>query len=308
IHLRTIHELLILFPMEPRYLTIRLFLVMLMVFHSCGDYLEVEPKGYVLLNTTIDYHNWLNDVALMEGPSELNQLSDFIDTPFISMPPTQIYDRVYIWADQHAIDLQAKAVVWGEHYSRINAFNTDLNGIDRATTSQAENNRVKAEAVMGMTLRYFYLLNEYAPFYDAESAKEDLAVPFVESHDISDPVPQRSSVQEIFDRIVADVTDALPDLPLDNSANRFRGSVASAHSILARLYFYAGFYTEAREHARLAIDNGNATMIDYSGHLPSSDLLSIRPDAIYARQTENIGFICTLDYVNMFDSNDLRFS
>src|SRR5690606_23471641 len=87
-----------------------------------------------------------------------------------------------------------------------------------------------------------------------------------------------------------------------------RGSVASAHSILARLYFYTGFYTEAREHARLAIDNGNATMINYNGPLPSSDLLSIRPDAILARHTENIGFICTLDYVDKFDPNDLRFS
>jgi len=294
--------------MEPRYLTIRLFLVLLVLFCSCGDYLDVEPKGFVLLNTTTDYDNWMNDVALMEGPSELNQLGDFIDNPFISMPPTQIYDRVYIWADQYAIDLQAKAVIWEAHYSRINAFNTVINEIDGATGTQAEKRRLKAEALLGRAMEYVYLLNEYAPLYDAESAGSDLAVPFVESHDISDPVPQRSSVQEIFDRIVADVDKALPDLPSDNSANRFRGSVASAHSILARLYFYAGLYTEAREHARLAIDNGNAFMIDYNGPLPSSDLLSVRADAIYARQTESIGFICTLDYVNRFDPNDLRFS
>src|SRR5690606_25489130 len=142
----------IIFPMEPRYFTIRLFFVMLMVFYSCGDYLDVEPKGYVLLNTTTDYNNWLNDVALMKGPSELNQLSDFIDAPFISMPPTQIYDRVYIWADQHAIDIQANAVVWGDHYSRINAFNTVINGIDRATGSQVEKNRLKAEALLGRAM------------------------------------------------------------------------------------------------------------------------------------------------------------
>ncbi|MBW8243666.1 RagB/SusD family nutrient uptake outer membrane protein [Muricauda oceani] len=294
--------------MEPRYFTARICFVLLMAFCSCGDYLDVEPKGYVLLNTTRDYHNWLNDVALMEGPSELNQLNDFIDNPSIAMPPTQIYDLVYIWANQYAIDIPAKAVIWEDHYNRINGFNTVINGVDGATGSPAEKNMLKAEALLGRALEYFYLMNEYAPMYDAESARNDLAVPFVESNDISDPVPQRSSVQEIFDHIIADIEAALPDLPSDNSTNRYRGSVASAHSVLARLYFYAGFYTEAQENARLAIDEGNAAMIDYNGPFPDLPLFIMRPDAIYARFTESAGFICSLDYVNKFDPNDLRFS
>ncbi|HEY8389094.1 MAG TPA: RagB/SusD family nutrient uptake outer membrane protein, partial [Parasegetibacter sp.] len=158
---------------------------------------------------------------------------------------------------------------------------------------------------LGRALEYFYLVNEYGKPYDSVTADRDLAVPFVTSNDVSQIVPDRSTVQEIYDHIISDLNAAIPYLPNDNSANRFRGSKAAAYSMLARVYFYARNYTEARKNAELALESTRAVMIDYNGTMPTSDLLSIRADVIYGRMA--LGTLTpTLDYLRSFAPGDHR--
>src|SRR5262249_30094133 len=152
-------------------------------------------------------------------------LADNVDQPTILMPPTAAADLVYTWAPQFSLVLNIQPLFWGSHYANVNKFNTVLLGIDAATGGTDEQKKsLKAEALLGRALEYFYLVNEYGKQYDSVTAATDLGVPFVTSNDVASKVPPRSPVKNIYNYIISDITEALPYLPQDNSQNSFRGS------------------------------------------------------------------------------------
>lgn len=294
---------------QLKYISIQLVLCC-MLFSSCDKYLDITPKGKTLLTTVAHYDQWMNSVQLMYGHGTTfayaAYMTDLADVPNITNPPIQVAELMYTWAPQFATDLTVSPVLWGEHYSRINLYNTVLLGINDATGgTNGQKRSLRAEALLGRALEYFYLVNQYAQPYDSATAKTDLAVPFVTSNDVTQDVPPRSTVADIYKHIIDDLTEAIPDLPLDNSVNRMRGSVASAYSLLARVYFYARNYTEARKYAQLALDNTKAVMHNFNGPDPLTNLLSTHADVIFGRmvlaQTP-----ADLVFLRSFAANDLR--
>ncbi len=281
-----------------------------LVLTGCDKYLDVTPKGKTLLTTVADYDQWLNDEQLVYGLGEpegsFDYLSDNVDYPSIANPPASPTELTYVWADQYSTDLSVSPLFWGFHYANINKYNTLLLGIDNATGGTDDQRKsLKAEALLGRALEYFYLVNEYGKEYDSATAATDLAVPFVTSNDVSQVVPARSTIAAIYKNIISDINTALPNLPLDNSTDRYRGSQAAGYSVLARIYFYAGDYADAETNAKLALQTTRATMMDFNGALPTTSLLSTQQDVIYGRLI--LGYItASLDFMRSFASNDLR--
>jgi hypothetical protein len=288
-----------------KYIIIGAFLCCL-ALSGCDKYLDITPKGKTLLTTVSNYDQWLNDPVLTTGLAYLIYLGDNVDVPSIPVPPSQVAELVYTWAPQYSLDLSTAPQFWGTHYANINKFNTVLVGIDNATGgTNGQRNSLKAEALLGRAFEYFYLVNEYGEEYDSATADKDLAVPFVTSNDVTQKVPSRSTIENIYTQIITDINTAIPDLPLDNSANRFRGSVAAAYSVLARIYFYAGDYKDARTNAELALQNSKAVMLDFNGTLPATSLISTQSDVIYGRFIGGNN-APTLDLMRSFETNDLR--
>ena len=233
-------------------------LLFALVLVSCDKYLDVKPKGVQVLTTVTDYDQWLNSFGIEASlPGEINRLADNVDNSSVSNPPITTDERVYTWQPQFSEELRVSPVIWSNQYKAIYYFNVVLEGIDEATGgTEQQKKSLKAEALLGRAFDYLYLVNLYGKVYDANTADEDLAVPFVTSSDLNTQTPDRSTVQEIYDHIITDIEAALSDLPQDNSENRFRGSVAGAYSVLARAYLYMGDYTKAALNAQLAMDNG----------------------------------------------------
>ncbi len=288
-------------------------LLFTLVLISCDEYLDIDPKGYQLLETTEDYDEWLNSEDIQTSlPTELYLLGDEVDQPTlsISLESAAARLRAYAWQQQFSEKTTATPIIWAPHYQSIYYFNTVIQEIDGAEGTEEEKERLKAEALLGRAFEYLYLVNLYGKVYDVSTASEDLAVPFVTSNDLADDTPDRSTVQEIYDHIIEDITTAISDLPADNSDNRFRGSVAAAYSVLARTYLYMSDYTKAAQNAQLAIDNSLDTILDYSTMSSVKDIphLITREDAIYARL--NTGYVFTaypnLTFLQSFDRTDLR--
>lgn len=293
-----------------KYLSLTLMLCCL-VFSGCDKYLGITPKGKRLLSTVTDYDQWMNDQTLVIGlggsQDIVNFLGDNVDNMNVTTPPTTTTDLLYTWSPQYSFDINTAPIIWGDHYAKINAYNTVLVGIDDATGgTPSQKNSLKAEAFLGRDLEYFYLLNEYAKVYDAATANTDLAVPFVTSNDIGQKVPPRATVAEIYQHIIDDMAFAIPNLPIDNSSNRYRGSIASGYSLLARLYFYALNYPLAQKNAELALANTKAVMLDYNGANPATNMLGVQGDVIYGRMSLTYAVPASLNYMGTFLSNDLR--
>jgi tetratricopeptide (TPR) repeat protein len=288
-------------------------LLSLFLLSSCDKYLDVQPKGKRLLVTTSDYDLWLNNTnALAFGiPNEIDQLIDYLDAPAIKTPSTNVNDWIYTWRRQYADEPSPQPVIWKDFYETIYYFNTVLQGIDEASGgSVLQKKNMKAEALLGRAFSYLYLVNLYGKLYNAATAGGDLAVPFVTSNDLNAPTPPRSTVKEIYEHIIADITAALPDLPQDNSKNRFRGAVASGYSVLARTYLYMGDYTNAAKNAQLALDNGQNAVLDYSTMSSAAGISNLitRPGTIYGRllKTTYTQLTPTLSFMKSFDTKDLR--
>jgi hypothetical protein len=279
---------------------------------SCRKYLDVEPIGKTILTNVSDYDLFLNSQDLTaSGARELNLLSDDVDVTTIPKTPDRVEDLVYLWANQYTADTKVPPTFWGKHYANIYRFNAVLAGIDAAGNGTVKDKRrIRAEALLGRAFEYLYLVNLYARPYNAATAAKDLAVPFMTSVDISKETPPRSTVAEIYDRIISDINTAIPDLPANNTTNRFRGAATAAYSVLARACLYMGRYEEATKNARLAMGDHPPAILDYNTIAGKSAIpnMAIRPFDLYARYSTNASSkeYPTIAFLKMFDVNDLR--
>ncbi|MDO7745012.1 MAG: RagB/SusD family nutrient uptake outer membrane protein, partial [Pedobacter sp.] len=108
--------------------------------------------------------------------------------------------------------------------------------------------------------------------------------------------------------IIEDINAAIPNLPVDNSNARFRGSQAAAYSVLARVYLYRREYPEAQRYAELALANTRAIMIDYTNPatFPTTTNVVSHADAIYGRASAAAGMPLSAELKGMFATNDAR--
>lgn len=288
-----------------------LSLISVLLLSGCDKYLDVEPKGKQLLKTTNDYDLWLNSTVFTTETETniLNYMTDNIDLPNVGNPPTSLADLIYTWAPQFTTDITSVTYLWGDHYRRISLYNTVLIGIDAAQGgTESQKNSLKAEALLGRAHSYFYLVNEYAKPYNAETAATDLAVPYVTSDNVSQKAPPRSTSAEIYQHIINDINEAIPNLPADNSNARFRGSKAAAYSVLARVYLYRREYAVAQRYAELALANTRATMIDLTtpSSFPTTLNMVSHPDVIYGKGTNAAGLPLAQELKSTFAANDAR--
>ncbi|WP_285008033.1 RagB/SusD family nutrient uptake outer membrane protein [Pedobacter faecalis] len=295
-----------------RYTTLAVILVLIgITFASCDKYLDVTPKGYTLLQTVADYDQWLNDPAIaINIPTQLDILGDNADIPAIPTPASTVTELIYTWGEQFSSDLNLSPVFWGAHYSNINKYNTVLEGVDQATGgTEQQKSSLKAEALLGRAFEYLYLINEYGQPYDAATAAQDPGVPFVASHQVTQTVPSRGTVEQVYERIITDINAALPSLPAQNTQNRFRPDVAAAYSVLARVYLYKRDYANAKLNAELALQRTGATMLDYNAlpaNEPKNTAITVKADVIYGRSAVAIP-MPTLEFLNTYDRQDQRF-
>jgi tetratricopeptide (TPR) repeat protein len=294
----------------PGRLFVLLLLTVAMV--SCNKYLDVQPKGVRLLETVNDYDLWLNNYALeASAPRELNLLLDLSDNILFSNPPVDNDGRIYNWENQFNPAVTGNAPIWSNYYQSIYLFNAVIAGIDAAKNgTELQKSTLKSEALLGRAYEYLSLVNLYGKVYNPATAGTDLAVPFVTQVDVTDELPNRNTVKEIYEHIIEDITQALAGLPADNANNRYRGSRPAAYSVLARTYLYMGNYQKAAENAKLAVGDGPNTIIDYAPLADYAQLPNLirRPGEIYARQsvTYYLQESPSINLLRSYDKKDLR--
>ncbi|MCD0488642.1 RagB/SusD family nutrient uptake outer membrane protein [Pedobacter sp. MC2016-14] len=109
-----------------------------------------------------------------------------------------------------------------------------------------------AEAKATRAWIYLQMINLYAKPYNAISAANDLGFPIIETADIAHQSFTRRTVQEVYDFMLKDLTEAIPDLPLNQKfANRM--SKPAAEAILGKTYLFMNKSAEALPYLDAAI-------------------------------------------------------
>ncbi|NVM61961.1 tetratricopeptide (TPR) repeat protein [Mucilaginibacter sp. SG538B] len=218
---------------------------------------------------------------------------------------------------------------WLDAYQVINQANTVLANLDKADNAD-DKARWEGEAKFIRGLMYFDLARLFGKPWNDGDPSTNLAAAIVSSPttsaDSEGAKVGRSTVKQVYDQAINDLTAAKSKLPEDND---FYANKYSASAILARLYLQKGDYTNALKEANTVITSGAFSLVpDYTKEF----LLSSKPShqenttedifAIQVTQQQGINSLnefyassanggrgdikITDDFLAEFEANDVR--
>jgi starch-binding outer membrane protein, SusD/RagB family len=266
-------------------ITINIVLLLLVAgLGSCKKYLDVLPKGQKIPTTLADFEALVRD-EYTNHRAPITQAVLLLNDRYESQSNLNFYQ---LWMPNYMWDETANRVnlnnadesAYYTAYAAISTFNLILQYAPSATdATDADKSTLMAQAKLGRAMHYFILANYYADTYEASNAASKLSVPLIESADINAPYKQ-VTIQEMYDYIISNVTEAIPDLPV-KGATVVHGTKGAAYAFLARLYLQMSDYDKALTNANLALGQNDKlfdytafyqsykTQIDQAGNYPS---------------------------------------
>jgi hypothetical protein len=177
--------------------------------------------------------------------------------------------------------------IWNQCYNTINRCNNVLSALDKVTSSTATRDRYEGEALFIRATLYFELVRLFAKTWGDGSEATNPGVPIVltptRSITEADYKP-RSSVADVYQMVVTDLTRAESLLPATNTIYATKNAAAA---VLSRVALQKGDYTAARDAAQRVIASGRHTLsttfgglwftfINNAGNSPSEYIFSMK--------------------------------
>lgn len=273
--------------MKRIYLYITILLIG--IFSSCDDYLDVEPKGVRIPDAIEDYDLLLAPITKLSIENELFlSADDFTSNAAVLGDLTDKENKnvqLYTYGKNRFDNPETPIIAWNEPYNNLYVYNKVINEIDKASEStgytQQDRIRIKAEALYGRAVQYLFLVNMFAKHYDKATSATEPGVPIVLEADTSQDPPKRATVEEVYQLIIKDLTEAVSNLP-KRRIELNRPSKGSGYALLARVYLYKGDYKEALKNTELALAE-NATLSDYTTANDMSSIANLYESEQYSR-------------------------
>ena len=269
-----------------------LSIVLLATLSACKkSWLEIVPLGSQVASTTDDYDKLMNDskfyITTTGGLAEAQLMGDEIAaeaTYFANLDPVSDYRQFYFaWAD--SIYTSAGAQPWGlrNHLDQVYQLNKIINEVMASSGGTESLKRaLRAEALANRAWTNFHMANYYCKPYVASTASGDPGFPKIVNADITINNFPRGSVQDTYDFIVKDLTDALADIPARFTIAT-RMSKPAVEGLLGKVYLFMGRYTDALPMLKAALAdvaaNGQTSLYDYNQTLgPGGSFLPMDPN------------------------------
>ncbi|SMC86901.1 RagB/SusD family nutrient uptake outer membrane protein [Pedobacter africanus] len=243
---------------------------------SCKKYLDVVPKGKIIPKTTSDYRLLLNQttakgssVGFVSSFSNDLLMADDMEVNAFSASFYKASDQnLLMFADHIYQDFESDPD-WEALYNQVYVANLVIKEVmDSEGRTEAEKNKLQAEARVHRAYAFLMLVNLYAKAYSTTGALADMGVPLRTGLDFEEKL-NRATVQEVYNFILNDLQLALGKLPLTPEANyNYRPVQASAEALLARAYLYMSNFAEAFKYADASL-RSYSTLNNYNS-LPAS--------------------------------------
>ena len=233
---------------------------------SCSDFLDRKSDVSLLVPTTLDDCQYLlNDPYSMGYYTSTGFTDVLTDDYIVTYAQWSTYYNAdakgfYVW-DGEAIPNSGR---W-DMYQTVYCANCILAILDEITPGDEQEqtrwNAIKGCALFFRAFAFYHVAQVYAPTYDKASATTDWGIPLRLSAVIDDPTI-RSTVQETYDRVIMDLTDAVALLP-SVALNRLMPDKAAGYAMLSRVYLMMRDYEQALTRATNSLESRN-TLLDYN--------------------------------------------
>ncbi|HEY8387720.1 MAG TPA: RagB/SusD family nutrient uptake outer membrane protein [Parasegetibacter sp.] len=245
-----------------------LLAMVVLILPACNKFLDTFPRGISVAKTASDFRKFMDDVDNQRYQYSLSQATGYVDivsddvyadsTKWLTWTTTRLHvKQLYAFeSDVWVYEALADDINWKNQYYIVSLMGTMLTELKKVTDNPAAKAQMMAEARLHRAYAYLNLVNIYAVHYDPATAATDLGVPMYDDASVMPPL-DRKPVQVVYDYIIKELTESIPDLPDEYGQYSHRPSKAAAYAILARTYLYMGNYEEALKYAdkALAINN-----------------------------------------------------
>lgn len=253
---------------------------------GCNKFLDEKSKSSLAIPKTVKDLQALMDYELYtirSFPVGMDVAADyyFMNDNDVKSLATELND-IYLLNNK-----EPKLSDWFESYEKIMYANIVLDNIDEAALdglTVADKNLTKGTALFHRSWNFFWLVQQFAPAYDAGTAQHELGIPLRTTSDINTSY-QRATLEETFAQIVKDLKEAVVLLP-ELSVKKTRPSKAASYAFLARVLLYMGDVEEALRYATLCLQIQHDLM-DYN-------LISPDNAAPFELMNEEVIFHCSL--------------
>lgn len=288
-------------------ISIRNFILIgsLILLGSCEKWLDIQPKGKILLTSADDYGMLLDNTATFSYDiSDITYIDDEMWRNASNIASVWnswnlvAANMLYLSNADYDRSLNAAgnsgttgSSLYQVSYGKISKIaNTILFEKDNMTGTEAAKKEVIAQAKLLRAFNYFFLINMYAKPYDKATAAKDGGVPLkLDPYIETIPEPAKSSVADVYAQIVKDVTEAIPDL-YDQAASPYRFNKAAAYAFLAKVYLFEKEFDKCLDAATQS-NTLSHQLWDLAGWV---DPVTHKPAyGLYANGSENLYFAKT---------------
>ena len=222
-------------------------LLITIIFASCKkSFLETMPKGSLLATKVSDYDLLLNNKQLYDQSVGLPSLllgDDVGAEQAIFQNQPARCQLAFRWAADWYQGSDV-AVEFNLYTTNLYSCNKVINEVMKA---EGDNDSIKkmlrAEALANRAYYTFQLAGFYTKPYNPSTAATDAGFPAITRAEINQSY-QRGTVQQTYDFIIKDLTDAITDLPAKQRVYT-RFSKPAAQCLLGKVYLFMGRYNDA---------------------------------------------------------------
>jgi hypothetical protein len=279
---------------------------------SCDNFLDIQPKGRVIITTAQDYREMLTQAySIVPEDRGLTTFrgDEFVMDATLSKEDISNFRDIWCWNDVSPDDATT-TFNWRNYYQVIyEANHTIENKANITEGTTAEVNQLVGESYMLRAYMHFLLVNLFGePYTAVADPYSSKAIPLKLTTD-SYEILTRNTVGEVYDQILSDISEAEKYLNVETweTGKNYRFNTLSVDALRSRVYLYMGKWSDCLAASQRVLAKKNAL----------SDLNSELPNAY--NSVENIVAleqVMTADYIdagkvskdlwNSYNSNDLR--
>jgi starch-binding outer membrane protein, SusD/RagB family len=235
------------------------------LFSACSKTLDVEPQQTIDAGTALQNDQDVN--SLIVGGYSILGGGSLYGTNLLMLPDLLGGDGTCTWRGTFQSPRQVTNktmtretadanLTWTAAYNAINTANIVLNSLNIVKDPDLKT-QLEGEALFIRGIMHFELVRLYGLPWGATAGNTQLGVaiktkPTNNEADAFEKVP-RSTVKEVYDLVIADLTKAVTLLPEENEK---RASKYAALAFLSRVYLQQGNYAAALASADEVIQSG----------------------------------------------------
>lgn len=223
----------------------------LLALSGCDRFLEENPDNRVDLNNPDKAAQLLTNAYSNSAYTFTEWMSDNVSYTFGTTKLPE-HDDAYTWSDFRGIDQDTPSQFWTSTYDAVAHANEVLAVIDGMPGEKAKKNAVKGEALLTRAYGHFMLVNLFAKHFDAQTADDDLGIPYVEEPEtVFIKKYTRLTVEEVYDKIENDLLEGL-DLVNDSfyaNSGKYHFTKNAALAFASRFYLFKGDLNDCIEYS-----------------------------------------------------------